>query len=306
MADRRVEPVHARVLPAASRRASPSDGIFCQWAQLYEMAPWNIKTILRHRARGVPLRLRVRRRGSVVGHDPDRQHESAAARLRRRSSARFAIRSTRAEARRGGFQSPHDVFAYLLLGPEELESFTAGVARSTPTTTRASSSRRRAICSATPSSIRTCANVYGPMWPYGRLTELVRGYDGAGARRRCGLLARSLLAHGKARESELWTRRAEAAGNSPEAQHARLLLNLVSTRLDRDPEIPLAPGEELAPPAVPGYARGHAPRARREGEGGVPRRARPLPRPPLRHRLQGAGEVAGGALDRASARTSRC
>ena len=27
----------------------------------------------------------------------------------------------------------------------------------------------------------------------------------------------------------------------------------MSTRLDRDPEIPLAPGEELAPPTVPGY-----------------------------------------------------
>ena len=23
------------------------DGIFCQWAQLYEMAPWNIKTVYR-------------------------------------------------------------------------------------------------------------------------------------------------------------------------------------------------------------------------------------------------------------------
>ena len=79
------------------------------------------------------------------------------------------------------------------------------------------------------------------MWPYGRLTELVRGYDGPDKSARCGRLARSLLAHGKAREAELWTRRAEAAGDSPEARHARLLLRLVSTRLDRDPEIPLAP-----------------------------------------------------------------
>jgi len=36
--------------------------------------------------------------------------------------------------------------------------------------------------------------------------------------------------------------RAEAAGDAPEARHARLLLDLVSTRLDRDPEIPLGPG----------------------------------------------------------------
>jgi hypothetical protein len=82
----------------------------------------------------------------------------------------------------------------------------------------------------------------------------VRGYgDGPEKSSRCGALARSLLAHGKSREAELWTRRAEAAGNSPEAQHARLLLDLVSTRLDRDPEIPLAPGEDLAPPTVPAY-----------------------------------------------------
>ena len=93
------------------------------------------------------------------------------------------------------------------------------------------------------------------MWPYGRLTELVSGYDGAvkGTWRgpEAGLLGRSLLAHGKAREAELWTRRAEAAGDSPEARHARLLLRLVSTRMDRDPEIPLAPGDALAPPVVP-------------------------------------------------------
>src|SRR5207253_10507524 len=82
---------------------------------------------------------------------------------------------------------------------------------------------------------------------------LVRGYAGPDKSSRGGLLARSLLAHGKAREAELWTRRAEAAGGSPDAQHARLLLKLVSTRLDRDPEIPLAPGEDLQPPAVPAY-----------------------------------------------------
>ena len=33
-------------------------------------------------------------------------------------------------------------------------------------------------------------------------------------------------------------------------RHARLLLRLVSTRLDRDPEIPLAPDDGLAPPVA--------------------------------------------------------
>ena len=93
-------------------------------------------------------------------------------------------------------------------------------------------------------------------------------------------------------------RRAEAAGDPPEAQHARLLLDLVSTRLDRDPEIPLAPGEELAPPVVPAKLAAAHPELRRAGERRVPRRAGRLPRPPLRHRLQGPGEVARGALDR--------
>ena len=95
----------------------------------------------------------------------------------------------------------------------------------------------------------------------------MRGYDGPDTAAAQALLARSLLAHGKAREAELWTRRAEAAGDSPDARHARLLLELVSTRLDRDPEIPLAPGEELDPPAVPAYLASTPPGAGRQGEG---------------------------------------
>ena len=68
----------------------------------------------------------------------------------------FRDPATRAEARRGGLESPHDVFAYLLLGPEELESFTAGSPDNTDDNARIEFARR-AICSATPSSI--------PTWP---------------------------------------------------------------------------------------------------------------------------------------------
>jgi tetratricopeptide (TPR) repeat protein len=162
----------------------------------------------------------------------------------------FRDPKTRAEARRGGFNSPHDVLAYLLLTPEELESFTAGAPINTDDNARIEFGAPRDLLGYTKFD-PYLAKVYGPLWPYGRLTEIVRGYDGPDRGSRCGLLGRSLLAHGKAREAELWTRRAEAAGDPPEAQRARLLIDLVSTRLDRDPEVPLAPGEELTPPVVP-------------------------------------------------------
>ena len=139
------------------------------------------------------------------------------------------------------------MFAYLLLAPDELESFTTGSPVNTDDNARIEFSAPRDLLGYAKFD-PYLAKVYGPLWPYGHLSEVVTGYDGPDRSARCGGLGRSLLAHGKAREAELWTRRAEAAGDSPEARQARLLLQLVSTRLDRDPEIALAPGEVLTPP----------------------------------------------------------
>ena len=230
------------------KRLAPH-GIFCQWAQLYEMAPWNIKTIFRTVREEFPyLYVFAAEDWSsdtvIIGSlDPLPLDYDVIERA-------FRDPVTRAEARRGGFQSPHDVFAYLLMGPEELEAFTAGAPDNTDDNARIEFSAPRDLLGYAKFDPYR-ANVYGPMWPYGRLSELVRGYDGPDKSARCGRLARSLLAHGKAREAELWTRRAEAAGDSPEARHARLLLKLVSTRMDRDPEIPLAAGGELEAPVLP-------------------------------------------------------
>jgi len=224
-------------------------GIFCQWAQLYEMAPWNIKAIYRtmHEAFPYVYVFAAEDLSSdtiLIGSmEPIKLDLDVIARA-------FRDPVTRAEARRAGLESPHDVVAYLLLAPEELESFTAGSPDNTDDNARIEFSAPRDLLGYAKFD-PYLAKVYGPLWPYGRLTEVVAGYDGPDRGPRAGLLARSLLAHGKSREAELWTRRAEAAGDSPEAHHARLLLRLVSTRLDRDPEIPLAPGEELAAPVVP-------------------------------------------------------
>jgi hypothetical protein len=236
------------------KRLAPH-GLFCQWAQLYEMSPWNIKTIYRTLREEFPYVYVFAAEDLssdtilIASEEPIKLDLATLERA-------YRDPTTRAEARRAGLPTPHDVVAYLLLGPEELESFTAGSPDNTDDNARIEFSAPRDLLGYAKFD-PYLAKVYGPMWPYGRLTELVRGYDGGGdaARRSadCGRLGRSLIAHGKARESELWTRRAEAAGETPEARHARLLLKLVSTRMDRDPEIPLAPdpADPLAPPVVP-------------------------------------------------------
>ena len=227
------------------RRLAPG-GIFCQWAQLYELAPWNIKTIyrtVRDEFRYVYVFSAEDLSSDTIliaSQEPLKLDLGAVERA-------LSHPETRAEANRGALESPHDVFAYLLLAPDELESFTTGSPVNTDDNARIEFSAPRDLLGYAKFD-PYLAKVYGPLWPYGHLSEVVTGYDGPDRSARCGGLGRSLLAHGKAREAELWTRRAEAAGDSPEARQARLLLQLVSTRLDRDPEIALAPGEVLTPP----------------------------------------------------------
>ena len=233
-------------------------GIFCQWAQLYEMAPWNVKAIYRTLRSEFPHTLVFAAEDLSSDTILIASQKPITIDLQRITRALEDPR-TRAEARRAGFESAHDIPAFVLLTPEELESFTAGAAMNTDDNALIELGAPRDLLGYAKFD-PYLAKVYGPQWPYGRLDGVVRGHDGPGAPATLGRLARSLLAHGKTREAELWARRAaEAAARagggpavSAEAAHARLLLDLVATREDRDPEIPLdSPAEPLAPPAVP-------------------------------------------------------
>jgi spermidine synthase len=228
------------------------DGIFCQWAQLYEMAPWNIKAIYRTLADEFPH--------VMVFAAEDLSSDTILIASRkpieldiRKIARAFQNPVTRAEAKRAGLDSPHDVPAFLLLGSDEMRSFTAGARLNTDDNALIEFSAPRDLLRYQAYD-PYLAKVYGPMWPYGHLTGLVRGYDGENRATDMARLARSLLAHGKAREAKVWQARAEQAGRGrevPAVEHTRLLLDLVDTREDRDPEIPLAPGEGLAPPVAP-------------------------------------------------------
>lgn len=227
-----------------------ADGLFCQWAQLYELAPWNVKSIYR------TLRSEFPHVYVFAAEDLSSDTILIATMQpltldRARLERRFLDSRTAAEAHRAGWEGPSDVVAQVLLTPDEVESFTAGAPLNTDDNARIEFAAPRDLLGYAKFD-PYLAKVYGPQWPYGRLTPFLAGFDTPA---RMGDLARSLFGHGKLREATLWTQRAEAAGGGAEAEHARLLLNLVATRLDRDPEVPLTLGPPLdpiqAPPGAP-------------------------------------------------------
>ena len=246
---------------AIRERLAPG-GIFCQWAQLYELAPWNVKTIYRTLREEFPY---------VMAFSPEDLSSDtiliASIRPipldRQRLEQRLADARTGREAARAGLGSVHDVLAHLLLGPAEVEAFSAGGELNTDDNARIEFAAPRDLLGYSRFE-PYLARVYGPLWPYGRLSPLVTGYGDDQPEARAAL-ARSLLSHGRAREAELWARKATAAGGGPAAERARLLLDLVDTREDRDPEIPLAPAGDLqGPEPSPDLARRHGERIARE------------------------------------------
>jgi spermidine synthase len=247
---------------AIKRRLAPG-GIFCQWAQLYEMAPWNVKAIYRTLHEEFP-------HVTIFAAEDLSSDTIAIATLQplpldlARVARRLADPRTRAEAARAGWQSPFDLAAQVLLAPHEIGAFVAGAALNTDDNALIEFAAPRDLLGFARFD-PYLAKVYGPEWPYGRLLGLLHGLDTPGTPAAHGHLSRSLLAHGKVREAEHWARLGEARASDGPLVHARLLLDLVSTRLDRDPEIALAPRGDLAgPPKAPARDAGHI--AREYGE----------------------------------------
>ncbi|HJZ85844.1 MAG TPA: fused MFS/spermidine synthase [Polyangia bacterium] len=217
----------------AKERLAPG-GVFCQWAQLYEMSPLHIKTILRTFASEFPY--------TYVFAAEDLSSDVLLLASNHRLwldrvdlTRRLVDPRLRAEAERAGVKSAEDVIAYLLLAPDELASFTAGAPVNTDD--------NAFIEFGTPRDLLGyhqydpyLARVYGADWPYARLEPLLTGFEGGADYAR---LAESLLAHGKVREAKHFIERAGA-----QAGQARRLAELLAT----DPKLP----DDLDPPRFPG------------------------------------------------------
>jgi spermidine synthase len=182
----------------ARSRLAP-DGIFCQWAQLYELSQPNVKTLLRSFASVFPYTYvfaAEHRSSDVILIASPRPLPLDVARL----SRNFTIPTVRAELGRAGFKAPEDILADLLLVPDELPAYTAGAVINTDDNARIEFLAPRDLLGYLRNEL-TQPGVYSPEWPYGRFERYLAFPPGGLAQQPRGefytRLGKALLRHGK-------------------------------------------------------------------------------------------------------------
>jgi len=231
----------------AKRKLKPG-GIYCEWIQLYEMSPENVKTLYRTFAAQFRYALVFSAEDLssdtvLVGSDSPLPLDYE--RLRAAMSAPGVAR----ELERAYVHSPYDVLARVLLGGKDeimrytqLERRLRGGVYETVADSTNEGPCEPSLCFRQPAPINTDDNalielaaprdligferykgylqtIYSPSWPYGRLANRLRGFgQGTTASERYAELALAMLAHGRKREADELVRRASASG--PSASHA--------------------------------------------------------------------------------------
>jgi spermidine synthase len=243
---------------ARSRLAD--DGVFCQWAQLYEMSSKNIKIILKSFAEVFPYTYVFAAEDLssdvilVATNHPLALDVHAL-------SASFGDEVLRKELKRGGVESAEDIVSYLLLTPDEIPAFTAGSPLNTDDDAIIEFGAPRDLLGSTRTADPYLARVYSAEWPYGRFDRYLAGLGEGDARWQTELrLARSLLAHGKRAAADRFLAAARRDGAPAKTRVARLAELLAEKDTD-DREIPLGavePGDPdpsglsaLDPPRLP-------------------------------------------------------
>jgi spermidine synthase len=239
-----------------ARRRLAADGVFCQWAQLYEMSSKNIKTILRSFASVFPHTYVFAAEdlsSDVILVASNRPLPLDLARLRRNWERPILA----AELARGGVESAEDVVSQLLLVPEDLPAFTAGSPLNTDDNARIEFGAPRDLLGSARAADPYLARVYAAEWPYGRFDALLTGLQPAAETEL--RLARALLRHGKRGAAERFVARARRDG-APADSPIEQLVRRMGERATDDREVPLSNGEDAAsdsglsgldPPRVP-------------------------------------------------------
>lgn len=219
-------------------------GVFCQWAQLYELGPRNVKMIYRTFSESFAYVYAFTpgdETTDTVLLGSDRPLELDLARLRRTIRESDVLR---AELGRAEIENAEDLVASLLLGPDEVASFTAGAEINTDDNAK--------LEYAAPHDLLASANtgqfarlVRGDTWPYGYLEPVIKGvFDGQAGRAELRI-ARSLMTYGRLRRARHWLELAEAQG--VDTRSLRRVLALAEPRDYLDPEMPITEGGPTLP-----------------------------------------------------------
>jgi spermidine synthase len=225
-----------------ARARLKDDGVFCQWAQLYEMSPRNVKILLRSFSSVFPYTYVFAAEdlsSDVIMVASNHPLQLDLSQLRRN----FVHPTLGPELHRGGVDSAEDLIAYLLLTPEELPAFTVGAPLNTDDNALIEYAAPRDLLG-TFKYDPYLARVYGTDWPYGRFEEHLVGLGEGDAHKDSELrLARALLAHGRRGPGMRFLERARSQGAPPDNATAKLF-EALDLRTKHELEVPLGtPGD---------------------------------------------------------------
>jgi spermidine synthase/MFS family permease len=264
-----------------TKRRLREGGIYCQWVQLYELSPENIKTIYRTFAsqyRHVVVFAADDLSSDTILLGSDSPLPLDLGRVR----DGFALPGIAEELERAHIHAPQDVFARTLLASrdevlsfariEERQSRATGEFEPDPASSNDPEHGCTHGCRRVPAPLNTddnmriefgaprdligyqryegyLASLYSPDWPYGRLPGRVEGLgqgaSGADARAE---LALSLAAHGRRVEAAHFLREAEEVGQSDSTLRALETLTLLVAD-QGGPALPIempTPGPQLS------------------------------------------------------------
>jgi spermidine synthase len=262
-----------------AKRALRPGGIYCQWVQLYELSPRNIKSI--YRTFASQFRYVLVFAAEDLSSDTVMLGSDAPISLDLSVVGRaYELPGVAAELERAYIHSPYDVLSRVLLASrDEVMRYTqlreqreGGTVRLVFDTSNGPEEPcEEPECRLIPAPLNTddnaliefsapddligfaryegyLANIYGESWPYGRLSRVAVGYGtGDEAARRYAEQAMSLVASGRKGEAWRFLERSREAGKARETLVASETLALLSGE-SREPRIrvePPVPGPQM-------------------------------------------------------------
>jgi len=216
-------------------------GIFCQWAQLYELGPARVKMIYRTFHDVFPYVYAFTPGDEttdtiLLGAMQPIRLDLEELRARMAASKTLAAELDRAEV-----DSPEDLLGSIFLGPDEVAAFTAGAELNTDDNALLEHTAPRDLLASVRGNTFARA-VRGATWPYGHLDGIVSGLGAHPAERQLAL-AEALYAYGRRREAADWLKRASQSGAAADRVARLDKIARLSDPVDfHDPELVVTAG----------------------------------------------------------------